>query len=188
MLNHPELPDSIFVGWRELDLFNSDEEELTKETRSGKRLIRKMIKSHLGATEIRILTEKYEKPEVHFADFDISASFSHTPRHICGVISKDYIVGVDMEEISREVNDRLKTRMMHAEEEQSLYNTISTIRIWTMKEAALKAIGTGLRKPMNGVKVEIKSDFLFSAVFDDGKQANVCSFPHSNQWISICYF
>ena len=187
-LSHPGLPDSIFAGWRKLNLINSDEEELISETRSGKRLISEMIKSHFGASKFNISTKKYEKPEVVCAEFEISASFSHTPQHICGVISKDYIVGVDMEVISRDVNSRLKDRMKHTEEKSSLYNNINTIRIWTMKEAALKAIGTGLRKPMNGVKLVEESEYLFSVNFDDGKHARICSFPHSDQWISICYF
>lgn len=187
-LSHPGLPDSIFAGWRKLNLINSDEEELISETRSGRRLISEMIKSHFGASKFSISTKKYEKPEVECDDFDISASFSHTPQHICGVISKDYIVGVDMEVISRDVNSRLKDRMKHTEEKSSLYNNLSTIRIWTMKEAALKAIGTGLRKPMNSVKLVEESEYLFSVNFDDGKHARICSFSHSDQWISICYF
>ena len=158
------------------------------ETLSGKELIRYMIQTFLKRHRMKIITEKYEKPRVECSEAEISASFSHTDKLVSGAISEKLVVGVDMEWTGRDVNPKLMNRMRHSEEEESLYQKHSGIRLWTLKESALKAIGTGLRKPMKSVKIKMESDFMFTVEFDDGKQAKICSFKENDQWISICYY
>jgi phosphopantetheinyl transferase len=92
-----------------------------------------------------------------------------------------------MEPCGREVHPRLAARMKHTAENEVIYSEIKPIRVWTLKEAALKQIGTGLRTPMNSVKIEVLNDSEFRVEFDNGKQAKICSFQHKDHWISICY-
>lgn len=147
-----------------------------------------MIQAFLRRNSAKIITKKYEKPRVECSEPEISASFSHTDKLVSAAISEKHIVGVDMEWSGREVNPKLMTRMRHIEEESGFYERRPGIQIWTLKESALKAIGTGLRKPMKSVKLKEESEFLFSVEFDDGKQAKICSFRENDQWISICYY
>lgn len=92
-----------------------------------------------------------------------------------------------MEMCNREVHPRLMSRMRHREEPEKVYTAYDPIQVWTMKEAALKAIGTGLRKPMNSVRLYPISENNLEIEFNNGKKAKICSFCHNDQWISICY-
>ena len=187
-LEHPSIPESIYAGWSKLPESYPELLDDRMETLSGKELIRYMIQTFLNRDKMKIITEKYEKPHVECGEAKISASFSHTDNLVSGAISEEFVVGVDMEWTERDVNPKLLNRMRHIEEAGSLYQNHPGIQLWTLKESALKAIGTGLRKPMKSVKLEKESDFMFSVEFDDGKQAKICSFKENDQWISICYY
>lgn len=137
--------------------------------------------------KLDIVTEKYEKPMARRGDGTISVSFSHTNSAITAAISEEYVVGVDMESIERDVNERLINRMKHPGESGVLYRNHAPIKIWTMKESALKMIATGLRKPMNGLKIEEITDSQFEVEFYNGVKSKICSFQQNRHWISICY-
>lgn len=157
------------------------------QNESGRLLIKRMSNQFLAADEIKIFTVKNEKPEVHCDGKEISVSFSHTKDGVAGAVSKIFNVGCDMEHANREVHPRLMDRMKHKDESETLYDESETIKIWTLKESALKMIGTGLRKPMNSVHISSIEENHFGVQFDDGKQAKICSFQHQHHWISICY-
>ena len=78
-------------------------------------------------------------PEIHF-------SLSHCKEAAACVIS-DYPVGIDVESI-REYKEGLAHYAMNDEEvrriEASGHPAAAFIRLWTMKEATLKLIGTGI--------------------------------------------
>ena len=187
-IHHKKLPESIFGGFEKRDLNPGDGPVEISESLSGKLLLQKLIASRFEIQAPEIITKKYEKPRVYYNGNEISVSFSHTPGAVSGAISKEYIVGLDMESLNRNVHPRLTSRMKHPREEDALYSGDSTLRIWTLKEAALKAIGTGLRVPMNSVCLKKESEDEYSVEFNDGKEAKICSFQESNQWISICYY
>lgn len=158
------------------------------ESESGRKLIEEMVVRKLEKATPKIITEKYEKPRTYIDGEEISVSFSHTNGAVSGAISRDYIVGLDMESTQRKVHPRLAKRMAHPQESPSLYEQFPAIQVWTLKEAALKAIGTGLRNPMNGVLLKQIEDSFFSVQFNDGRKAKIRSFQVSDQWISICFF
>ncbi len=186
-LHHPHLPEEITLAFESQPTNISGNQRDFSEGISGSLLLKKMASEFLGVTSIDVFTEKYEKPKVFIDDAELSASFSHTTAALSAGISKEMNIGVDMELCSRVVTDSLKSRMKHESELTSLYEKIDPIRIWTLKEAALKQIGTGLRKPMKSVKIKSIESDLFSVEFDDGKHAKICSFKHQEHWISICY-
>lgn len=157
------------------------------ESVSGKHLLKKMIDHEYKMGQPQFTTVKYEKPSAVLNDDVLSISFSHTSRKVCAVVSAEWVVGIDMESDERTVNEKLAKRMKHSSESLKLYENDPIIKVWTMKEAALKAIGTGLRKPMNSVKLEPITDNLYNVEFFNGIKANICSFQVKRQWISICY-
>lgn len=157
------------------------------ESLSGKKLLKGMIHNKLNRNDAEFTIIKYEKPSVQVNGKPISVSFSHTSDAVCGVISNYWVVGIDMESANRKVDDRLARRMKHEKESLKFYDEHPIIQIWTMKEAALKAIGTGLRKPMNSVGLETITNNLFKVEFFNGTTAEICSLKHNNQWMSICY-
>lgn len=186
-LHHLHLPKEITLAFESQPANISGNQIDFSEGISGSLLLKKMAAEFLDIPSLDVLTEKYEKPKVYSGNAELSASFSHTASALTAGISKEMNIGVDMELCNRIVTDRLKSRMKHEGELTSLYEKIDSIRIWTLKEAALKQIGTGLRKPMKSVKINVIDYDLFSVEFDDGKQAKICSFKHQEHWISICY-
>lgn len=186
-LTHQHLPKEIIVGYGAVSGSNLQGQKNVIENVSGGTLVKKLANHYLGLENLKIVTKKYEKPRALSGDHEISVSFSHTDSAITAALSERYLVGCDMEAVSRTVNERLGQRMKHENESQSLYDNHSLIRIWTLKEAALKMIGTGLRKPMHCVCITENSEALFFVNIDNGKRAKICSFQHQDFWISICY-
>jgi phosphopantetheinyl transferase len=186
-LSHPSLPEDIIVAYESYHAETSGGEVDISESITGTILLKKMADLFMNIPRIDVFTEKYEKPKAFVNGTEISVSFSHTRTGLAAGISENHNVGVDIEGISREVHPRLVLRMKHRAESEIFYKDFKPIQIWTMKEAALKQIGTGLRKPMNSVKVDRFNDHIFNVEFDDGKQAKICSFQYKDHWISICY-
>lgn len=154
---------------------------------TGSILIKNIADEYMGIPRIDVFTEKYEKPKGFIDSNEVSVSFSHTDSGLAASVSLEHNVGLDMEETGRNVHERLASRMRHPDEGDQLYKEHELIRIWTLKESALKMIGTGLRKPMNSVIIKQTDTGLFSVRFEDAREATICSFQHENHWVSICY-
>lgn len=186
-IEHADLPGEIIVSYEKLhDETNLSDKDL-KENINGTLLIRKIAEIYFSEPEIEVITKKYEKPRAFVNGNEISVSFSHTRDALSLGMSKQYNVGCDMESIERKVSPLLIDRVRCITESEELYKHVKPIQIWTLKEAALKMIGTGLRKPMNSVSIKMIDLSNFDVEFSDGKRAKICSFQHQNHWISICY-
>lgn len=188
-LEHSSIPGALFAGISPLPDDDTDHStmEHSVESLSGRELLRRMISDHYKRGNPSFTTLKYEKPSATLKGDIVSVSFSHTSQSVGAVISKEWVVGIDMECSDRQVNARLAQRMKHPDETFKFYENNPIIKIWTMKEAALKAIGTGLRKPMNSVCLQSVTEQLCSVRFFNGINAEICSFQSMDQWISICY-
>lgn len=186
-ITHSGLPEEIIVSFELITGGSKSDDHDEMEAISGSTLIRRLAKKYLSVKELEIYTPKNEKPKAFIGDNELSVSFSHTKNAISAAISFDYIVGCDTEMLNRTVNPSIIDRIFCENENRSLYDNGDAIRIWTCKEAALKMIGTGLRKPMNSLRIEKIDDFLFDVDFNDGKRAKICSFKHRDHWISVCY-
>lgn len=186
----PYLPDALFTGISPLmkpaQGFKKSIDP-SFESQSGRELLRKMITDKYNSGVPVFTTLKYEKPSATLNGDVVSISFSHTSEAVSAVISKKWVVGIDMESAGRVVNERLAKRMKHSGETLKFYKYNPIIKIWTMKEAALKAIGTGLRKPMNSICLETVTENYCRVKFFNGINAEICSFKLNDQWISICY-
>lgn len=181
------LPDAIYLCFEHFETDIKKEDLEVVQNQSGRNLIKRMSGHFLGANEIKIFTQKNEKPEMHCDGKEISVSFSHTNDGVSGAISNQFNVGCDMEHSDRNVHPRLVDRMRHHNESKNLYEMVDPIRIWTLKESALKMIGTGLRKPMKSVQISLIEENYFEVQFDDGREAKICSFQHHLHWITVCY-
>ncbi|PWN07047.1 4'-phosphopantetheinyl transferase family protein [Rhodohalobacter mucosus] len=186
-IQHHGLPEEILSGYEPLRVETSGGDIDTSQSITGTLLIKKIADRCMDVSRIDVYTEKYEKPKAFIGSREVSVSFSHTTDALAAAVSEKYNVGLDMESMGRPVHKRLAERMKHFEESPLLYEQNEWIRIWTLKEAALKMIGTGLRKPMNSVSIIQMDKYGFSVQFDDGMRAKICSFPNHGHWISICY-
>lgn len=180
-------PPSLIVAMRKLKREITKENQVEIESNSGKNILQVMVSQKMNRRDVEFVTKKYEKPQAFLNGNPISVSFSHTSTDVCAAVSEEWVVGIDMESQDRTVSGKLSNRMRNHKELLKFYDEHPIIQIWTMKEAALKAIGTGLRKPMNSVQLSAESEYLYRAEFDNGTLANICSFLQDKQWISICY-
>jgi len=185
-IRHIALPEEIVLSCELITEIDESKNRDEVESVSGAVLIRSMANKYLSVKNLEVYTPKSEKPKAFVGDNELSVSFSHTKEAISAAISFDYLVGCDIECYDRAVSPALMTRMKGLHETEELYR-LEPIRIWTFKEAALKMIGTGLRKPMNSVNIDQIDTNLFDVEIDNGIRAKICSFKHKNYWISICY-
>ena len=112
---------------------------------AGRQLLHQLYDAHVGGGMPEIATTALGKP--YFADSPWHFSISHTPHHAFCVLS-DIPVGVDAEEISRQVNPKLAEKIL-SEGELSQYRVAADsnralLTFWVLKEAAGKCSGRGV--------------------------------------------
>ena len=114
--------------------------------RAGRQLLRKMYEETFGKAMPEILVTERGKP--YFQDNPVHFSISHTKKHVFCVLS-DRPVGIDAEEVSRDIRPELAEKILSASEkkqyEQSENRKEALGRVWVLKEAAAKCTGEGLR-------------------------------------------
>lgn len=186
-ITHQSLPNSISVYYEPVRLFEQLKDRQEAESHSGSYLIRKVAREYMSAKKVDIIAEKYEKPRAFINDNEVSVSFSHTRTGLALAVSEHLSVGCDIEMSNRHVSPQLVKRMKHQQEDESLYEELTAVQIWTFKEAALKMMGTGLRNPMHNVHIFSGENGQFNVEINDGIQAKICSFHHQQHWITICY-
>ena len=184
---HHHLPKEVVLSYVHLHHVQETSDKDQQEATTGAKLIKQLAKKYLDETVTEFVSVKNEKPKAFIKGHEVSVSFSHTKLGISAAISKSLTVGCDIELCNRTVSPALISRMRCPFEGENLYKHADPIQIWTLKEASLKMIGTGLRKPMNSVTITMLEDSLFDVDFGNGKRAKICSFQHKNHWISICY-
>ncbi|QEG01706.1 4'-phosphopantetheinyl transferase psf-1 [Stieleria maiorica] len=142
--------------------------------------------------EIRFGIGRHGKPQVERpAEAMVPFNIAHTDGLVlCGVADPPVdLVGVDVESIHRRTSNELAQRYFAAPEVQFLESQpidrqqYFFLRIWTLKEAFIKAIGTGLYTPLSDFAFEqIDSDqptirFLSPGLDQGKKWSFVCSSP-----------
>ncbi|MDG5767190.1 4'-phosphopantetheinyl transferase superfamily protein [Balneolales bacterium ANBcel1] len=94
--------------------------------------------------------------------------------------------GIDVEQCERPLHPSLRKRIVHPDDHSMISEDLCGIRLWTVKEAVLKYLGTGLRLAMNKIKLEELDQYRFSAELESQK-LTVSSFPFRNHWVALAY-
>lgn len=142
----------------------------------GRRLLAQMYREMTGHNMPEILITDRGKP--YFADESAHFSISHTKRRVFCVIS-DKPVGIDAEEIDRDIDLRLADKILSENEkrryEAALDKRQTLLRFWVLKEALAKASGDGLWGYPNKTDCDpfdpriIETDGCFVAVVQEDK-------------------
>lgn len=189
-LKHPGLPDDLIAGIHmEFAGKASDgvEKEIRKTERTaGRQVIETLVRINFGEGELKISGRENEKPVGVYNHQPLYISISHTHGVAAGVISRERNLGIDLEKKNRRINPALEKRIIHSKEE-SLIRSLPVIQLWTLKEAALKWHGTGLRLSMNKVRVTDREGECFSVLIKDTYPLKVCSFAFNSHWVSIAF-
>lgn len=92
----------------------------------------------------------------------VSFNLSHSGIYAAAVVSRDREVGIDLERIRPDAVGRdIAARFFSSQERSWLDATPGMeafFRLWTAKEAVLKAMGTGLSTPLNALSVRPGQD------------------------------
>jgi phosphopantetheinyl transferase len=189
-IQHPLLPEDIILA-----VYSFSSKETVKASRSsnrkyqklmGRQLISKVIADSFGSGQCNIFSEENGKPHATLDNKPLHITIAHCSGMVCGAVSESYILGVDIEDSSRKCYPGLRKRIMNPEEEE-LVREISTLRLWTIKEAALKWSGSGLRMSMNSIILRNRLDSGFGIEFPGGNRINTFSFQHTGYWIALAY-
>lgn len=143
-------------------------------------LLRSMLAFHLGrpASTWQFATGAFGKPAIagSFRVPDIDLSLSHTRDLVAAAVASHCAVGVDVEKIDRAKADfNLAPTYFAPAEVEILRRTPPReqvpcfFRLWTLREAYLKATGAGLGTPLDSFAFTLSSIRMnFATRFDDG--------------------
>jgi phosphopantetheinyl transferase len=184
---HPDIPEQIFTGKAPIQYSEDSSADRASERNAGRKLIASISLQELGDGDVTITGGDNTKPEGVLKGKPLHLSISHTDKAVFASLSLKYKLGLDVEKCSREISKGVAQRMQNSDEEKTLYESEPLIRLWTLKEAALKWRGSGLRFPMKKMSLKKMSDTHFKADFDDGMSVEICSFEYNGKWISIAY-
>lgn len=190
-IHHRSLPGNIWAAVRAVE-YSADPvpgqkgEARKKEKAAGRLLIKDIVAVKLGGEKLKIESSEAQKPSAVYNGSPVQISIAHTRSMICGAVSEKKILGIDLEPVYRKIHPLLKKRILHEDEIEAVQN-ISPLQLWTIKEAALKWLGSGLRTDMNTVHIISAGNPLFHITFPDGQRTAVCSFEYRSHWISIAY-
>ena len=113
---------------------------------AGRSLLKEMVETISQEPMPKILTGSRGKP--YFETGDLHFSITHTKRHVFCAVS-DRPVGIDAEEMDRQVNLRLADKILSPEEraryESAADKRLALLKLWVLKEAAAKLSGKGLQ-------------------------------------------
>ena len=112
---------------------------------AGRQLLQQLYREETGNECPTVLTAPRGKP--YFEDSSLCFSISHTKNHAFCVLSS-YPVGIDAEEMERNINLRLAEKIL-SEAERVRFEAAedprdTLLRLWVLKEASAKLTGEGL--------------------------------------------
>ena len=112
----------------------------------GRELLENMYLEKFGRTMPPIAVTDRGKP--YFTDGSAHFSISHTKRHVFCIL-KDHPVGLDAEEMDRQIDPGLAEKILSPEEKLRFQKAAdprtALLKLWVLKEADAKFTGQGLR-------------------------------------------
>lgn len=118
---------------------------------AGRQLLARMYREITGENCPEIAIAPRGKP--YFVDGPWHFSISHTKNHVFCVLSTRP-VGLDAEEMDREINLRLAEKILSVPErirfDAASDKRAALLKLWVLKEAAVKLTGEGLHGYPNG--------------------------------------
>ena len=115
---------------------------------------------------------------------ELAVSITHNETYCLAGIMPEGGLGIDVESTGRPVHPRLSSRI-HCGQDSNCED-LDPIRLWTLKEAALKWLGTGLRTPMNRIAIQRLTDDRFSIQTPD-RRGTALSLEYNRHWIAVVF-
>lgn len=195
----PWLPNDLMLSWAHIKEYkNTDipflDLQLIEKSGNRKRinehissrvlLAELLIKGGIDPNKVNLKKTEQGKPYALIADEELHVSFSHSSDWVCCAVSIKHDIGIDCEPLVREVNPRIFSRILD-DSEMSLLKEISPLAIWTMKEAVVKCIGTGIRSSLQRYRIRRKGELFY--VNWEGKTIHIYSFVRENHQLAVAW-
>lgn len=157
----------------------------------GRAMARRLLgKSNVVPQQIQFVSGEFGKPQVVTPpEAILPFNIAHTDGLVlCGVADRQAeLVGVDVESLNRRTSTDLAERYFAKPEIQFLRSKplhqqqYYFLRIWTLKEAFIKAIGTGLHTPL--------ADFAFDQIDTDYPNIRFLApeLDRGQKWNFVCF-
>lgn len=153
---------------------------------SARHLFSEMLSELEEGSEYILKKHPLGKPYATNGEENLFVSFSHSKDKVFCALSKKVDIGLDTEWLDRKVDERIVKRIL-GENEWEVFSDEDPILLWTIKEAAVKCLGTGLRTNLKELEIQKKGDAEFFVIINDEKSFQICSFQELNHQISIAY-
>ena len=134
-----------------------------------------------------VTTDKHGKP--YFVNSDLKFNLSHSGRYVVAAVS-DYEIGIDIQKKKADKHRIAEKNFLQGE--CSYINAGANdeerhqrfCEVWTLKEAYLKNIGMGLRKPLNSFEIVFRPE---GPVIRNQTEFKCTQFKMNDKYIvSIC--
>ena len=181
----PAFPDDVLLGWSPVtaglktDILSEQDAYLVNGFQNERRRNEFLTARHLfrflaenadwPVDEISLEKEDLGKPYVNFGDVRGFVSMSHSNDLVACAISRTRDIGLDIEVSARVVRPEIIKRILSLDEWDTLGKE-DPVKLWTMKEAAVKKLGTGLRTNLNDLEMKREEDGKFSVKIKSGDQ------------------
>ncbi|MBS0185565.1 MAG: 4'-phosphopantetheinyl transferase superfamily protein [Proteobacteria bacterium] len=102
-------------------------------------------------------------PKLHF-------NISHSKDVICYAFSYDHEIGIDIEFMDNKIPIKNLCSLIASQKELKIYNKVNKdkvylfYKLWTLKEAFLKALGTGLSRSPSNIETTILPKEIFKVI------------------------
>ncbi len=134
-----------------------------------------------------VATDKHGKP--YFVNSDLKFNLSHSGRYVVAAVS-DYEIGIDIQKKKADKHRIAEKNFLQGECEYINSGANDEERhqrfceVWTLKEAYLKNIGMGLRKPLNSFEIMFRPE---GPVIKNMTEYRYTQFKMNDKYIvSIC--
>jgi phosphopantetheine--protein transferase-like protein len=177
-------------------LFNSEDRKTVLICYTMLRMILSK-KLNMNPHEISYLFGTHGKPGLK--GDPLFFSISHTRNSFSFAISDNYYIGLDVEEINRDINfETIIRRFFSGNEGEYILNSKGNSRdrfflLWTRKEALLKAIGTGIIPQLSNIEVHNPVNLIERNSIDDLKDASIFNHHYiyskklQNYYLSVAF-
>ena len=195
-------PDGVLLAYSEFsevlspDILNQGERDEYESFTNGKRkaeylLGRGLFKFLLNELSIdpsavEIYKEEKGKPFAVLNDEVLQLSFTHSPEMVMCALSRRYRIGLDVESIQRRMNEKVVQRILNEDEWQVIGHE-NPLKLWTIKEAALKCSGHGLQTNLKNLSIVSKNNNCYFIRFNNEINYEICSFKALNHQIALAY-
>ena len=136
--------------------------------------------------QIELKKTELGKPYLEVGGAHKSVTFSHSTELILCAISDDIEIGIDAEPSDRKVKPELLTRILGEEESKELAGE-THIGLWTLKEAAVKCLGTGIRMGLKSIRIQKLENGFFSITAPESPEMHAVSFEQQGHHISLAW-